>query len=118
MELVAEKGGSIAFSCLSTGVYGYPSGEAAEVAATEVRRFLESENDAGKIERVIFCCFERKDVDAYEEWLPCVSFFTGCFYETKPEILKALQENLPPRTIRPPLVNLGLRTYPRDYFRR
>ena len=73
LELAAEKGGSIAFSCLSTGVYGYPSWEAAEVAATEVRRFLESESDAAeKIERVIFCCFERKDVVAYEEWLPYV----------------------------------------------
>lgn len=83
LKLVAEKGGSIAFSCLSTGVYGYPSGEAAEVAATEVRRFLESENDAGKIERVIFCCFERKDVDAYEEWLPYVSFFYGMLLRNK-----------------------------------
>ncbi|KAL8669931.1 MAG: hypothetical protein Q9224_007706, partial [Gallowayella concinna] len=32
LDLAAEKGGSIAFSCLSTGVYGYPSDEAAEVA--------------------------------------------------------------------------------------
>lgn len=73
LEFAAEKGGSIAFSCLSTGVYGYPSGEAAEVAATEVRRFLETETDAAeKIERVIFCCFETKDVVAYEEWLPYV----------------------------------------------
>lgn len=71
LQLAAEKGGSIAFSCLSTGVYGYPLGEAAEVAFREVRRFLE-EDDGGRLERVVFCCFEAKDVRAYGEWLPYV----------------------------------------------
>lgn len=77
LQLAAEKGGSIAFSCLSTGVYGYPSGEAAEVATREVRRFLVEEAERGgekRLERVVFCCFEQKDVRAYEEWLPYVFF--------------------------------------------
>lgn len=62
----------MAFSCLSTGVYGYPSGEAAEVAAREVRRWLEERGGVGKggLERVVFCCFEGKDERAYREWLP------------------------------------------------
>lgn len=53
-------------------MYGYPSGEAAEVATREVRRFLTEEETGGKgrLERVVFCCFEQKDVRAYEEWLP------------------------------------------------
>ena len=59
----------MAFSCLSTGVYGYPPGEAAEVACREVRRFFESE-EGGAVERVVFCCFEGKDERAYGEWLP------------------------------------------------
>ena len=54
-------------------MYGYPSGEAAEVATKEVRKFLE-ENNADKgdrtLERIVFCCFEEKDVRAYEKWLP------------------------------------------------
>lgn len=61
---------SIAFSAISTGVYGYPSREAAEAAADEVRRFLEAPENAGKLERVIFCNFERKDELAYEEVIP------------------------------------------------
>ncbi len=83
LELALEKGEeteqdvSIAFSCLSTGVYGYPSGEAAEVAAWEVRRFLEElerkEGKVGGLERVVFCIFEAKDERAYGEWLPYVS---------------------------------------------
>ncbi|KAI4216040.1 MAG: hypothetical protein LQ351_001536 [Letrouitia transgressa] len=69
LELAAEQGGSIAFSCLSTGVYGYPSGEAAEIATREVRHFLEGP-DGAKLEKVVFCCFEKKDETAYREWLP------------------------------------------------
>ena len=82
LELALGKGketgqdASIAFSCLSTGVYGYPSGEAAEVAGWEVRRFLEDlENKGSKgggLKRVVFCIFEAKDEKAYGEWLPYV----------------------------------------------
>ncbi|KAL8950634.1 MAG: hypothetical protein Q9222_003343 [Ikaeria aurantiellina] len=61
LELAADKGGSIAFSCLSTGIYGYPSDEAADIACQTVRDFLVSEK--GKmLDRVIFCCFLDKDM--------------------------------------------------------
>lgn len=57
-------------------MYGYPSGEAAEVAGREVRRFLEelegNEGRKGNLERVVFCIFETKDERAYGEWLPYV----------------------------------------------
>ena len=69
LDLAKQKGGSIAFNCLSTGIYGYPSNEAAEVAIKEVRRWLEEEGE-GSLERVVFCLFEQKDVKAYEEWIP------------------------------------------------
>ena len=74
---------SIAFSALSTGVYGYPSDEAAEVAIKEVRRFLVEEDKGGILDRVVFCCFERKDERAYEEWLPYDQFlvFEECGME-------------------------------------
>ena len=67
---------SIAFSCISTGVYGYPSVEAAGVASRTVRDWLdarEQEDREGTVDRVIFCCFLDKDVKAYEEWLPYVA---------------------------------------------
>lgn len=70
LELAKSKGGSVAFSCVSTGVYGYPSKEAALVATREVRRFLEEDDKEGSLERVVFCCFEDKDVRAYEQWIP------------------------------------------------
>lgn len=71
LKLAAEKGGSIAFSCLSTGVYGYPSDEAAEIACQTVRNFLESD-EGSKLERVVFCCFLRKDEVQYERLLPMI----------------------------------------------
>lgn len=72
LDLAAENGcKSIAFSALSTGVYGYPSGEAAETAIGEVKRWLEEDDDrAAKLERIIFCSFMEKDEKAYEEWIP------------------------------------------------
>ncbi|KAJ6181295.1 hypothetical protein N7519_011756 [Penicillium mononematosum] len=70
LELAVENGmKSIAFSAISTGVYGYPSRYAAEDAINEVRKFLVGPN-IGKLERVIFCNFEQKDVTAYEESIP------------------------------------------------
>lgn len=70
LELAAENGcRSIAFSAISTGVYGYPSQEAAPVAIRAVREFLE-EDEEGKIELVVFTTFEKKDVDAYNDFLP------------------------------------------------
>ncbi|KAF2159583.1 hypothetical protein M409DRAFT_70906 [Zasmidium cellare ATCC 36951] len=72
LELAVEnKCKSLAFSALSTGVYGYPSGEAAETAIQAVKGWLE-ENDkrAEKIERVVFCQFMEKDQKAYENYIP------------------------------------------------
>jgi O-acetyl-ADP-ribose deacetylase (regulator of RNase III) len=71
LELAVENDmKSIAFSAISTGVYGYPSGEAARAALDEARKFLEEPNNIGRLERVIFCNFERKDEAAYEDSIP------------------------------------------------
>ncbi|KAJ5519580.1 Appr-1-p processing [Penicillium fimorum] len=70
LELAVENDmKSIAFAAISTGVYGYPSRKAAEDAIKEVRDFLVGPG-IGKLERVIFCNFEQKDVAAYEEFIP------------------------------------------------
>ena len=82
-NLQGEEETSIAFSCLSTGVYGYPSNEAAAVASRCVRNWLEEQEQnerGGKIGRVVFCCFLEKDVRAYEEWLPYVSQPLACVH--------------------------------------
>jgi O-acetyl-ADP-ribose deacetylase len=70
LELAVENGcASIAFAALSTGVYGYPSGEAAETAIAEVRSFLE-EGKGEALERIVFCNFMEKDEAAYLRTLP------------------------------------------------
>ena len=72
LDLMAEAGlGSIAFSALSTGVYGYPSLEAAEVAVGAVKGWLDEDSErARKVERVVFCSFLEKDEKDYEEVVP------------------------------------------------
>lgn len=62
---------SIAFSALSTGVYGYPSGEAAETAIQAVKGWLEEDEErAQKMDRIVFCQFMEKDEKAYEKYIP------------------------------------------------
>jgi O-acetyl-ADP-ribose deacetylase (regulator of RNase III) len=70
LEITEQKGlKSVAFSAISTGVYGYPSHKAAPHAISEVRSFFESGRGQG-IERVVFCNFMEKDEKAYKEALP------------------------------------------------
>ncbi|KAM3423872.1 hypothetical protein BST61_g1268 [Cercospora zeina] len=71
LDLAAEHGlSSVAFSAISTGVYGYPSREATDVALRTVKEWLETNEYAPKIERVVFCQFLNKDQNAYEELVP------------------------------------------------
>nr|POE75147.1 o-acetyl-adp-ribose deacetylase macrod1 [Quercus suber]POE94774.1 o-acetyl-adp-ribose deacetylase macrod1 [Quercus suber] len=72
LDLAFESGcRSIAFSALSTGVYGYPSDEAANGAIRAVKGWLESdERKAKKIDRIVFCSFLEKDERAYDQIIP------------------------------------------------
>ena len=68
LALAAENGcKSIAFPCISTGVYGYPIEAAAKIAVGEVREFLSPAEDAENAEEmeVIFCCFSERDAALY-----------------------------------------------------
>lgn len=60
---------SIAFSAISTGVYGYPSISAAYTAITETLEFLK-QPEGKKLDKVVFCNFLEKDVTAYAKILP------------------------------------------------
>ena len=59
---------SVAFPCVSTGVFGYPQEAAARVALQTVREELL--RDPQLPERVIFCLFLEQDVAAYMRLLP------------------------------------------------
>lgn len=60
---------TVAFPAISTGVYGYPSQDAARAAVREVYAFLKKP-EGQKLEKVIFCNFLDKDVKAYAQVLP------------------------------------------------
>lgn len=60
---------TIALSGISTGIYGYPSLDAAVVACRTIKKFLDG-SDGRKLDRIVLVTFEQKDVQAYEQTLP------------------------------------------------
>ncbi len=74
LALAAENGcKSIAFPCISTGIYGYPKEAAAKIAVREVRELLAEKNaknaEAAEME-VVFCCFSVRDAAVYGRLAP------------------------------------------------
>ena len=58
---------SIAFSAISTGVYGYPLKEATKIAVDTVRDWLDAHKDYEI--RIIFSCFSREVEEMYQKYL-------------------------------------------------
>lgn len=65
---LAEANGlhSIAFPCISTGVYRFPREEAAKIALDTILRNMEEGKYSGKI---ILCCFLKEDAEIYNRLL-------------------------------------------------
>jgi len=61
---------SLAFPCISTGVYCFPKEIAAAIAVETVRNFLETSTS---IKQVIFCCFSENDCAIYRELIGSTS---------------------------------------------
>ncbi|MGF7108988.1 O-acetyl-ADP-ribose deacetylase [Treponema pedis] len=57
---------SVAFPCISAGVYGYPKKEAAKIALKTILEFLQSKNDCME---VFLVCFDTTHEDIYKELL-------------------------------------------------
>lgn len=53
---------SVAFPCISTGIYGYPKREACDIAASAVVEWLAT-NELPR--SVTFCCFAAEDAELY-----------------------------------------------------
>ena len=66
LDMCAENGlKSVAFCCISTGVFRFPNKKAAEIAVKTVSAWLRE--NPGKVERVIFNVFKDEDKAIYEK---------------------------------------------------
>jgi O-acetyl-ADP-ribose deacetylase len=67
MDLAHKQGlTSIAFPCISTGIYGYPPDQAARIAVRAVQTYRSEMNCSMD---VIFCCFSDEDESRYKALL-------------------------------------------------
>jgi len=66
--IVANDLRSVAFPCISTGIYGFPNEAAAHVALKTVKAFLKEHYD--KVDRIIFCIFMDIDKELYLNLIP------------------------------------------------
>jgi len=57
---------TIAFPCISTGVYCFPKEKAAQIAVEEVNNFLKNNN---VVENVSFVCFDEESFTIYKKLL-------------------------------------------------
>ncbi len=70
LDAAAERDlASIAFCCVSTGEFGYPQDEAAEVAIATVGEWRQAHGDAAKPIDVVFNVFKDDDYAIYERFL-------------------------------------------------
>ena len=68
LDLCLENGLiSVAFCCISTGVFHFPNDSAAQIATETVKKWLSEHG--GQMERVIFNVFKDEDKELYEEKL-------------------------------------------------
>jgi O-acetyl-ADP-ribose deacetylase (regulator of RNase III) len=67
---LADRNGlqSVAFCCISTGVFGFPQGPAASIAVRTVREYLDATQDTN-IRTVIFNVFKDDDYEIYQRLL-------------------------------------------------
>lgn len=69
LDTAEEAGlGSVGLCSVSTGVFGYPKADAAQLVVATLEEWLEAHPDSGL--RIVICVFSQVDVDAYERALP------------------------------------------------
>ncbi|XP_049926606.1 ADP-ribose glycohydrolase MACROD2 isoform X3 [Epinephelus moara] len=83
---------TVAFPCISTGIYGFPNEPAADIALKTVKSWIEENPD--KITRVIFCVFLETDFAIYKKKMSVI--FPDNDMEVTEEQLKG--DNTPPST--------------------
>lgn len=64
LELAVQNGiRSIAFPAISTGIYGYPKRQAAEIAVETAREFLQKNPE--KLDKIVFVLFDDESLEIY-----------------------------------------------------
>lgn len=64
---------TIAFCCISTGIFGYPADEAAQIAVTTVRKMqLAAAAKGDAVPLAIFNVFKDEDLDIYNQVIPAM----------------------------------------------
>jgi len=67
LEVAAENGcATVAFPAISTGIYGYPREEAAEIAVSATLNALSNATIARVVKEITFCCFDEVGVRLHE----------------------------------------------------
>ncbi|XP_022599410.1 O-acetyl-ADP-ribose deacetylase MACROD2 isoform X2 [Seriola dumerili] len=93
LRLMKEHGlSTVAFPCISTGIYGFPNEPAADIALNTVKSWIEENPD--KITRVIFCVFLETDFAIYKKKMSVI--FQDNDMEVTEDQLKG--DNTPPST--------------------
>lgn len=69
---IKQKLESLAFPCISTGIYKYPKDKAAEVAVKTCSEELEKSSFKLK---VIFCCYDEENYQIYQDILADINSF-------------------------------------------
>ncbi|KAM9365330.1 ADP-ribose glycohydrolase MACROD2 [Pholidichthys leucotaenia] len=86
---------TVAFPCISTGIFGFPNEPAADIALNTVKSYIEANPD--KIKRVIFCVFLETDFAIYKKKMSVM--FQDNDMEVTKDLLKG--DNTPPSTKSP-----------------
>lgn len=63
---------TIAFCCISTGIYGFPAEQACQIALLTVKNWLINPINQKSIDRIVFNVFTSKDLQYYEHYAPLI----------------------------------------------
>lgn len=70
LEVALQNGArTIAFPCISTGIFGFPNDKAAFIVSRVLRHFFQCHPHADGIDSIILCLYTLKDREAYVEAL-------------------------------------------------
>jgi len=61
---------SIAFPCISTGIYHFPKKEATKIALETVKDWINEDEDDSALDKVVFCVFNEEDEKWYKKYGP------------------------------------------------